>query len=81
MGRNTFDVLNAALFAQMERLASASDEELEREIERSKAVSQLAGNVIGNARTAIDLMRFQANEELGLSDRVMVQPKMLGGGE
>lgn len=79
--QGTFDDLNAALFAQMDRLANASDEEdVKREIERSEAVSRLAGNIIGNANTAINLMRLQASEGMDMAGRIATRPKMLGGG-
>ena len=78
--QGTFDDLNNALFAQMDRLASASGEELESEIERSRAVSQLAGNVINNANTAISLLKLQASEGMDAAGLVATAPRMLGGG-
>lgn len=78
--QGTFDDLNNALFAQMEKLASAdSEESVKREIERSEAVSKLAGNIIGNYNTAINLMKFQASEGMDLAGMVATRPKMLGG--
>lgn len=77
MGRNTFDTLNDAMFAQMERLANAEGDEIEREIGRSGAVSNLARNIIDNAKTAIDLAKFQASEGMDLAGMVAVRPKML----
>lgn len=77
--QGTFDDLNDALFAQMERLANASGDALEREIERSEAVSKLAGNIIGNANTAINLLKFQATEGIDMAGMVATRPKMLGG--
>lgn len=80
MAKNNFDSLNDALFAQMERLANTTDkDELEREIERSKAVSQLAGNIISNANTALSLMRLQASEGMNMAELVSARPKLLGG--
>lgn len=79
--KGTFDDLNDALFAQMERLANASGDALEGEIERSRAVSQLAGNIISNANTAINLMRFQAMEGMDMAGAVATYPKMLVSGE
>lgn len=75
--QGTFDMLNDALFVQMERLANAEGDAIEREIERSKAVGQLAGNIIGNANTAINLMKFQASEGMDLAGAVAVRPRML----
>lgn len=78
--KGTFDMLNDALFAQMERLADASGEdELKREIERSEAVSELAGKVVDNARTAVNLMRVQQAAGMDLAGMVAEPPKMLGG--
>lgn len=78
--QGTFDDLNAALFAQMDKLASASDEEsVKREIERSEAVSKLAGNIIGNYNTAINLMKFQQSEGMDMAGMIASRPKMLGG--
>lgn len=78
--KGTFDMLNDALFAQMERLAEASGEdELKREIERSEAVSELAGKVVDNARTAVSLMRLQQAAGMDMAGMVAEPPKMLGG--
>jgi hypothetical protein len=77
--QGTFDDLNNALFAQMDRLANASGEDVEKEIERSRAVGNLAGNIIANYNTAINLMRFQASEGMDLAGTVAMRPKMLGG--
>lgn len=78
--QGTFDDLNNALFAQMEKLANAADEDsVKREIERSEAVSKLAGNIIGNYNTAINLMRFQASEGMDMAGMIASRPKMLGG--
>ena len=79
--QGTFDDLNTALFAQMDRLANASGDDIEKEIERSRAVGKLAGNIISNYNTAISFMRFQAEECLDISDRISMHPKMLGGGK
>lgn len=78
--QGVFDDLNNALFEQMERLAGAGDpDDIQREVERSKAVSGLAGNVIANANTAISLMRAKDEGVDGVARQVQV-PKMLGGG-
>lgn len=80
--RGVFDALNEALFAQMDKLQSIDPkdkEQMEQCIAQSKAVSSLAANIIGNATTAIDLMRFQSMEG-GLGQALVNAPKMLGGG-
>lgn len=74
--KNKLIDLNNHMFAQMERL---SDEELEgdelaREITRSKAVSNLASQIISNARLALDATTA-INEGL-----LKAPPEMLGIG-
>jgi len=78
--QGTFDDLNNALFAQMDRLADAKGDDLEKEIKRSQAVGSLAGNIIDNYNTAISLMKFQAAEGMDLAGMTASRPKMLGGG-
>lgn len=75
----TFDDLNAALFAQMEKLANADAESIEGEIARSDAVQKLAGRVIDNANTAINLMKLQAADGMDMGGMVATAPKMLVG--
>lgn len=78
--QGTFDDLNNALFAQMERLANAeSDADIKREIERSEAVSGLACNIIGNAKNAIEVMKCQQREGMDMAGMVATRPKLLGG--
>lgn len=80
--QGTFDELNDALFAQMDRLANAADEEaVEREIGRSEAVSKLAGNIIANTKSAIDLVRMQRDAGMDVAAMVSAPPRMLGGGK
>ena len=74
--KNTLGDLNNHLFAQLERLG---DEELEgdklkEEILRAKAVTDIAGEIIDNANTVLNVMKFQA-ETLGRSSISI--PKML----
>ena len=82
MSKGVFDTLNDALFAQMDKLQSIDPNDTERMeqcIAQSDAVSKLAGNIIGNATTAISLMKFQSMEG-GLGQALVNAPKMLGGG-
>ena len=82
--QGTFDKLNDALFAQLDKLqlVEADDSEsMERVIEQTKAVSDLARNIISNANTAINAMRLYDNAGLGAAELVGRAPKMLGGGE
>lgn len=81
-GKGTFDTLNDALFAQMDKLQSVDPrdrEQMEQCIEQSRAVSQLAGNIIANANTAISLLKFQSLEGMDLDGLAATTPKMLRG--
>lgn len=80
--RGTFDQLNDALFAQMDKLQSidpSNKEAMEQTIEQSRAVSQLAANIIGNANTAISLLKYQSQEGMDLDGLAATTPKMLKG--
>lgn len=59
--KNTLEDLTNHLFAELERLGdeSLTDEQLEREIERSKAVTSVAQQVIANANTVLRCCQFQ----------------------
>lgn len=78
MTKNTMNDLNDHLFMALERLndENLSDEELQQEIERSKAISEVGKTVIDNAKTVLSAMKFN-DEKL---DANMQLPKMLGGG-
>ncbi len=54
--RNRLQDLNDHLFTQMERLTDEdlAPEALQRELDRSKAISCIARDIIGNARLALD---------------------------
>lgn len=53
--------LNDRIFAELDRLEQAEGEELEREIERAKAISSMCGRAIENANTI--LRAVQARED------------------
>lgn len=59
MTKNKLSDLNDHLFMTLERLGDEdlSDEELEKEIERSKAISTVAGKIIDNARLVLDAQK------------------------
>lgn len=64
--KNTLTDLNNHLFESLERLNddSLSNEELEKEINRSKAVTQIANTIISNGHLALRVIKEQ-NEYTG----------------
>ena len=60
MAKNTLSDLNNHLFAQLERLGDEelSPEELQKEMERSKAINGIAKNIIDNAKTTLEGAAF-----------------------
>ena len=80
-GKGTFDMLNEALFAQLDRLTSAKGDDIETEIKRSKAGSGLATNVVNNMSNAVQVARILADEGMDVSGIRATMPRMLGGGE
>lgn len=77
MARNTLDDLQDHLFMELERLndCESGSEELEREIERARAVAAVAEKAIDNANTALRVC--QAASSMGVELRSV--PRMLGG--
>ena len=76
--KNKIQDLNDHLFAQLERLndEDLTPEQLDKEITRSKAVSAISGQIINNARLALDATRLQV--EFGTVARTGVaMPAML----
>jgi len=57
--KNRLSDLNNHLFAQIERLSDedTKGEDLNTEINRSKAVANVAGHIINNAKLALDAQR------------------------
>lgn len=78
MARNTLGDLNNHLFEELERLNNEelAGEKLETELERAKAITSVAQQIISNANTILKAKKFQA-ESLGRSETEM--PKMLEG--
>ncbi len=64
MARNKLSDLNNHLFAQLERLndEDLSAEELDKEVERAKAISGIAKNVIENAKLTLEATKYAYNE-------------------
>ena len=75
--RNTLGDLNNFLFAQLERLDNEEleGEELLKEIARSKAISEIAKNVIENANVVLQAQKHM--DEFRGTDSTM--PRMLEG--
>lgn len=83
-GKSTFDQLNDALFAQLDKLQSVDPKDadmMEQTIEQSRAVSRLAGNVIDNMNSAVSAMRFYDEAGMDAAGLMASAPKMLGGGQ
>ncbi len=70
MAKNTLSDLNNHLFAQLERLGNEdlSEEELNKEINRSKAINGVAKNLIDNARISLEALRF-IHEEVPVNEK------------
>lgn len=78
--KNKLTDLNDHLFAELERLGEEdlSSEELQQELSRAKAITDVAGAVIDNA--ALVLKAEIAKGEY-MSAKEFSLPKMLDGGE
>ncbi|WP_018692498.1 hypothetical protein [Algicola sagamiensis] len=74
--KNKLTDLNNHLFAQLERLndEDLSDEELQMEIARSKAISGVAQNIVSNAKLALDAQQ-RYHEGMIESAPVMLEVK------
>jgi hypothetical protein len=59
--------LNNHLFAQIERLSdeSVKGEELKEEMARSKAVAQIASQIVANGRLALDAQKLTPELPMG----------------
>ena len=76
--KNTLGDLNNHLFAQLERLGDEEieGEKLQEEIERAKAVTSVASQIISNANLVLQAEKF-TTETLGRSKTKV--PEMLEG--
>lgn len=77
--KNTLGDLNNHLFAQLERLGDEDlkGEDLKEEIDRAKAVTDVAARIVANASLVLEAKKL-ATYEFRDSDKL---PKMLEGGE
>ena len=75
-----FELLNDALTTQLERLMKADAEQVDYEIKRSNAVSQLASNINQNTANAVRVARLLADDGEDVRGLRATMPKMLGGG-
>ncbi|VXB88788.1 Phage protein [Bacillus altitudinis] len=75
--RNTLGDLNNHLFAQLERLSDEDlkGEELQEEIERSKAVTDVANRIISNGALVLQAQKFHTEYK----SKDLEKPKMLEG--
>ena len=77
--KNTLDDLNLHLFAQLERLGDedVKGDELHEEIERAKAVTVVASQIISNGALALKAKTFIHEYGNGESDNKKKFPPML----
>jgi hypothetical protein len=64
--RNKLTDLNDHLFEQLERLNQddLTGDKLKEEIQRAKAMSQVATQIVNGAKTVVDAMRIAGKEDL-----------------
>lgn len=75
--RNTLGDLNNHLFAQLERLGDEEldGEDLSKEIQRSKAITQVAGKIIQNGSLVLKAQEFHTE----YASKELNKPRMLEG--
>jgi len=76
-----YDDLNRSLFLQLDKLQDCEPDEIEHEIERSKQVANLAGQVIANQNAALNLVKFEASQGMTPQAIRAVMPRAIGSGE
>lgn len=75
--QNKLTDLNNHLFAQLERLSDeeATGDKLNEEIERSKAMGQVANNIITNAKLVLEAQKAFYNDVRNMPDMLGVEGK------
>jgi hypothetical protein len=75
--KNTLGDLNNHLFAQLERLSDedVKGDALAEEIERAKAVTSIANQIISNGSLVLSAQKFQTEYK----SKDLYKPKMLEG--
>ena len=77
--KNKLSDLNNHLFEQLERLNNEdlTEEELDKEIKRSKAMTNVATNIINNGNLILNSMKFMEDKGLSL-DKDIDPTKLIG---
>lgn len=77
MTQNKLSDLNNHLFAQLERLGEEdlNGEQLKEEINRTKAISEIAKNIIANGTLALNVQKFYDSDDR--MDLDAKKPRML----
>lgn len=76
--------LNDRLFRELDRLDkvdAGNSEELEAEVERARAIGEIAGGIIDNAKTLLAAEKLRQNAMMGTAELVVVPQLLEGGGE
>lgn len=70
MMRNSLNDLNNHLFEQLERLNDdeLNNEQLDKEIKRSKAVSDVSKNIVENAKLMLDATKLKIEYSRSVDD-------------
>lgn len=81
MTKNKLSDLNDHLFMALERLGDEelTAEELEKEIERSKAISTVADKIVANGRLVLDAQKVAATYDTGHKEAHAVNLGFLNG--
>ena len=81
MPRNKLSDLNDHLFMALERLndEDLTDEDLEKEIKRAKAISDIAKPIINNADVVLKAQKHM--DEWGYGETKRIMPEMLTVGK